>query len=65
MCKRYQVIGDIGCAVASMISGSPHKNFPFITFTDDSDLFEELVNQKPPSNIIGKYFWKIVNKLNV
>ena len=67
MCKRYQVIGDIGSAVASMISGTRHKNFPFITFTDDSGPFEELVNQKPSSNITvtAKYLWENVNKLIV
>ena len=65
MCKRYQVIGDIGSAVASMISGTRHKNFPFITFTDDSGPFEELVNQKRSSNITAKYLWENVNKLIV
>ena len=54
MCKPYHVIGDIGSAVASMISGCRHKNFPlhpFITFRDDNQLFEEMANHSRSSNI--------------
>ena len=57
MCKPYHVIGDIGSAVASMISGCGHKNFPlhpFITFRDDNQLCEGMANHSRSSNIKNK-----------
>ena len=37
---------------------------PFITFTDDSGLSEELVNQRPSSNIMmKKYFYELSKNL--